>query len=104
ILLYAFDRPVFVIDAYTRRIFHRLGAIRGTEDYETLRRLFERTLGVDAALYNEYHGLIVRHGKEVCRARPLCASCCLADLCRFSRGNNDARASVHSLMLRRPPR
>lgn len=81
ILLYAFDRPVFVIDAYTRRIFQRLGLIRGNEDYETLRRLFEQTLGPDAALYNEYHALIVAHGKDICRKRPACDRCCLAVDC-----------------------
>jgi endonuclease-3 related protein len=81
IVLYAFGRPVFVIDAYTRRIFARLGIIRGDEGYETLRHLFERTLGADASVFNEYHALIVRHGKDVCRARPRCAGCCLAGVC-----------------------
>ena len=81
ILLYAFERPVFVIDAYTRRIFQRLGAIVGNEDYETLRLKFERALGPDTALFNEYHGLIVRQGKDVCRTRPRCAQCTLASMC-----------------------
>ncbi len=81
ILLYAFERPVFVIDAYTRRIFTRLGMIAGTEDYETLRGMFEEGLGADAALYNEYHALIVRHGKDICRKKPRCNSCCLAAVC-----------------------
>lgn len=82
ILLYAFERPVFVIDAYTRRIFQRLGAIRGDEDYEMLRLSFEQALGPDTALFNEYHGLIVRQGKDVCRTRPLCAQCAIARLCQ----------------------
>lgn len=82
ILLYAFERPVFVIDAYTRRVFARLGAIAGAEPYETLRRTFELSLGEDVALYNEYHALIVRHGKETCRKTPLCHRCCLAAACR----------------------
>jgi endonuclease-3 related protein len=81
ILLYAFDRPVFVIDAYTRRIFQRLRLIRGTEDYETLRRIFENALDPDARLFNEYHALIVAHGKDVCRKRALCGNCCLAEDC-----------------------
>lgn len=68
ILLYAFDRPVFVIDAYTRRLFSRLDFIHGNENYETLRELFERSLPEDVALYNEYHALIVRHAKEPCTA------------------------------------
>jgi len=81
ILLYAFERPVFVIDAYTRRIFQRLGAIRGDEDYETLRAVFEQALGPDTALYNEYHGLIVRQGKDICRTQPRCAQCAIAGAC-----------------------
>jgi len=82
ILLYAFHRPVFVIDAYTRRIFARFGIIRGEEGYETLRHMFETALGADTELYNEYHALIVRHGKDVCRSKPRCEICCLARTCR----------------------
>ncbi|MFA5529601.1 MAG: hypothetical protein WDA11_02925 [Thiohalomonadaceae bacterium] len=85
ILLYAFERPVFVIDAYTRRLFSRLGQVSGDEPYEALRARFERELrGTDAervTLYNEYHALIVRHAKESCRRRPLCQACPLADSC-----------------------
>lgn len=81
ILLYAFKRPVFVIDAYTRRLFARLGYIRGDEGYEALRGLFESALGADVSLYNEFHALIVRHAKEVCRSRPLCSVCPLAASC-----------------------
>jgi endonuclease III related protein len=83
-LLYAFGRPVFVIDAYTRRIFRRLELIEGNEDYETLRRIFEDALDPDAGLFNEYHALIVVHGKDVCRQRPLCGNCCLAERCPSS--------------------
>jgi len=84
ILLYAFERPVFVIDAYTRRLFSRLGLIQGDEPYETVRTVFESRLKEGhgrTALYNEYHALIVRHGKYVCRTRPLCLQCCLAGCC-----------------------
>jgi endonuclease-3 related protein len=81
ILLYAFERPVFVIDAYTRRLFARLGLFTGTEDYDTLRLGFERALGPDADLFNEYHALIVRHAKEVCRVKPDCQRCVLATAC-----------------------
>jgi endonuclease-3 related protein len=81
ILLYAFERPVFVVDAYTHRIFGRLGISGGTEDYETMRGLFEGTLAADVALFNEYHALIVAHGKDVCRKRPQCHRCCLAGVC-----------------------
>lgn len=84
ILLYVFNRPVFVIDAYTRRIFTRLGLIGGTEDYETLRHIFEDALDSNAGLFNEYHALVVVHGKDVCRQRPLCDHCCLAEDCPAS--------------------
>ena len=69
ILLYAFERPVFVIDAYTRRLFSRLGIIQGDESYEALRELFEKSLPEDVDLYNEYHALIVRHAKEPCNGK-----------------------------------
>jgi len=81
ILLYAFDRPVFVIDAYTRRLFQRLGLIQGDENYEALRQLFETALATDAPLFNEFHALIVAHAKDVCRKRPLCGACKLGPLC-----------------------
>lgn len=81
ILLYAFDRPVFVVDAYTRRIFTRLGHLKGRESYETIRALFERRLGPDVPLFNEYHALIVAHGKDICRPKPRCGRCALASCC-----------------------
>lgn len=87
-LLYAFERPVFVIDAYTRRLFARLGLVAGDEGYETLRRLFESKLGRiikqredQVEIYNEYHALIVIHAKDVCRKRPRCDQCCLRRQC-----------------------
>ena len=82
ILLYAFDRPVFVIDAYTRRLFSRLGLIAGDEGYETLRHAFERALGPDTKVFNEYHALIVRHAKVSCRVSPLCPGCKLRRQCQ----------------------
>lgn len=82
-LLYAFERPVFVIDAYTRRIFSRLGLVEETEGYEALRAHFEESLGPDVALFNEYHALIVQHGKDVCRTRPRCSECVLARGCAW---------------------
>ena len=75
ILLYAFDRPVFVIDIYTRRLFARLGLITGAEPYETLRGYFETALPADVPLYNEYHALIVRHAKERCTEQGRCRHC-----------------------------
>jgi len=81
ILLYAFARPVFVIDAYTRRLLARLGLASGDEPYETLRAAFEHALGADVPLFNEYHALIVAHAKHHCRPRPRCGGCPLRALC-----------------------
>lgn len=90
-LLYAFDRPVFVVDAYTRRIFLRLGLIDGTETYEQLRRGFEAGLGPDTLVYNEYHALIVHHAKRSCRTKPDCGSCVLQELCAAAGRDADGR-------------
>lgn len=84
ILLYAFHWPVFVIDAYTRRIFARLGLVTGEEGYEALRETFETALANQpepVALFNEYHALIVAHGKDICRPRPRCSECVLVQGC-----------------------
>ncbi len=81
ILLYAAGRPVFVIDAYTRRSFSRLGLTPGHDSYDSWRALFMENLEADAALFNEYHALIVRHGKEVCRRQPRCEVCPLREGC-----------------------
>lgn len=75
ILLYAFGRPVFVIDAYTRRLLRALGLAGAGEPYDTLRTLFESRLPPDPALFNEYHALIVRHGKERCAGNRGCPHC-----------------------------
>ena len=75
ILLYTFERPVFVIDAYTRRLLKRLELAGGDEDYETLRQFFEARLKPDVALFNEYHALIVRHAKEKCVEAAGCRHC-----------------------------
>lgn len=82
ILLYAFDRPVFVIDAYTKRLFRRLGLVPGEVGYEGMRAWFETALGPRVPMFNEYHALIVRHAKQVCKTRPRCEACCLAEFCR----------------------
>lgn len=85
ILLYAFGRPVFVIDAYTRRLFARLECIDGEEPYERLRALFEQSLNANTEVYNEYHALIVRHAKDICRPRPRCRQCTLVHQCPAGR-------------------
>jgi endonuclease-3 related protein len=84
ILLYALDQPSFVVDAYTRRIFSRLGLIGGGENYGDLQALFHRHLPPDSGLYNEYHALIVALGKDFCRPKPRCDRCPLRPLCPYA--------------------
>ncbi len=84
ILLYAGGKPSFVADAYTRRLFAGLGLIQEDADYEDIRALFMENLPPDPVLFNEYHALIVEHGKEHCRKRPRCAGCSLHVLCRVN--------------------
>ncbi|MDZ7829854.1 MAG: endonuclease [Halofilum sp. (in: g-proteobacteria)] len=90
IVLYGFHRPVFVIDAYTRRILARLGRIDGREGYEELRSAFERALPADPELYKQYHALIVQHAKSACAVQPRCERCCLRRRCPIGRGEREA--------------
>jgi endonuclease-3 related protein len=76
ILLYAGAHPVFVVDAYTRRMLQRHGLANEWDTYEEIRGLFERSLPADPELFNEYHALIVHTGKHFCRTKePLCSAC-----------------------------
>jgi endonuclease III related protein len=81
IVLYAAGHPSFVVDAYTRRVFGRLGVLRGGETYEEVQRVFTARLPEDVALWGDFHGQIVRLAKDACRTRPLCAACPLDDVC-----------------------
>lgn len=80
ILLYAFERPVFVVDAYTARIAARHNLIEPPFDYAELQRLFADNLDEDVQTFNEYHALLVRCGKEYCRPKARCAGCPLEKL------------------------
>lgn len=96
ILLYAFHRPVFVVDAYARRIFSRLGLVTADIGYEPLRARFEQELAgalEPVRLFNEYHALIVSHGKAVCRPRPHCDGCCLRAQCAAASELSSPRAA-----------
>lgn len=80
ILLYAFKRPVFVIDAYTKRIFSRHNIFGHDLEYDSLQCAFMFHLPSDEKVFNEYHALIVRLGKEFCRTSPKCEHCPLKDI------------------------
>jgi len=81
ILLYALDKPSFVVDAYTRRIGQRLGLFK-FDDYYQIKDFFEANLPKRVKLYNEYHALLVALGKYYCRPRPKCEMCPLKHLCQ----------------------
>lgn len=84
IMLYAARRPIFVIDAYTRRIVSRLGLAPSADSYAAFQALFSANLPADEGLFNEYHALLVRHGKQACRKVPRCSGCCLSQICPAS--------------------
>jgi len=82
ILLYALNRPVFVVDAYTVRLLSRLGYCGENSKYEEVQALFMENLEPDAAFFNEYHALIIIHCKQRCRKQtPICADCPLMNVC-----------------------
>lgn len=79
IILYALNKPSFVVDAYTKRIFNRHNMVHEDVDYNELRDFFMSCLPEDVALYNEYHALVVRVGKNWCRKKkPICHECPLS--------------------------
>jgi len=80
ILLYAGNRPTFVVDAYTKRILHRHFLAEENASYDAVRQLFQSALPTDAQMYNEYHALLVAVGKKHCKTRANCDACPLRDL------------------------
>ncbi|MDH3718783.1 MAG: endonuclease III domain-containing protein, partial [Planctomycetota bacterium] len=80
ILLYAADKPVFVVDAYTNRVLKRHGWLDYDADYHEIQEHFQANLETDIALYNEFHALLVRVGHLHCRKTPKCDECPLVDL------------------------
>lgn len=84
IALYAANRPIFVVDAYTERILERMFGIEG--DYEEIRSLFESEMEKKVVIYQEYHALLVELGKRYCRKDPLCGECPLGRICEHANG------------------
>ena len=80
ILLYGYNRPIFVIDTYTRRVLSRHGLIEQTADYQELQQLFMQHLPLEASMFNEYHALLVKVGKVHCQKKPRCHGCPLEPL------------------------
>lgn len=80
ILLYALEKPIFVVDAYTKRVLSRHNIMSHDESYDRFQGLFYLSLKKDVRLYNEYHALFVRVGKTFCKPKPVCAGCPLSGL------------------------
>ncbi|MDE0637017.1 MAG: endonuclease III domain-containing protein [Candidatus Poribacteria bacterium] len=83
IILYAAEKPSFVVDTYTYRLLSRLGWVEGNFHYARLRALFMENLPHEVELFNEYHALIVRHGARVCQKTPQCQACGLQSVCDY---------------------
>jgi endonuclease-3 related protein len=83
IMLYAASKPVFVIDAYTKRIISRLGLTTDGSNYRAWQAFFMDNLPANNRLFNEYHALLVCLGKDVCRRQPACHNCCLNNFCLY---------------------
>ena len=81
IVLYVFNKPVFVVDAYTRRVFKRNGIISGKEDYDEIRLLIENRIPLNILKYKNYHAVIVELCKQFCRTKPICGNCILKKIC-----------------------
>lgn len=86
ILLYACERPVFVIDAYTRRILSRFGLAREEAGYRELQAFFENHLPKEVPLFKRFHALLVEHAKLTCTRRPACFRCTLRENCGWFSG------------------
>ena len=84
ILLYAAGVPVFVVDAYTKRLCERICLMKRL-DYESIQEYFTKNLPEDVELYKEFHALIVRHAKETCRIKPMCGGCVLGRWCGYNK-------------------
>jgi endonuclease III related protein len=87
-LLYGFNKPLFVIDSYTKRIFSRIGICDEKIEYDNLKKIFENSFnklndGKKIIIYNEYHALIVEHAKRNCKKKPICNNCIIKKECNY---------------------
>jgi endonuclease-3 related protein len=91
IMLYACRMPVFVVDAYTKRILQRYGTLKGDPSYDEIQGYFMDNLPKDRALYNDFHAQIVHLGNSICKSTPRCGACPIASMngltCEFHRTN-----------------
>ena len=81
ILLYAYKKPIFVVDAYSKRIFSRAGFFKDNSSYEDIQSFFYQNLKSDERTFNEFHALIVEHAKRYCKKKPECKECIIKTYC-----------------------
>ncbi|MCL5427785.1 MAG: endonuclease III domain-containing protein [Candidatus Marsarchaeota archaeon] len=86
IILYAAEKPVFVIDAYTRRAVQRIYDEEEERGYDELQSIIQASIPRDVALYNDFHAQFVELGKNYCRKKPLCGRCPLSGICGSAHG------------------
>jgi endonuclease-3 related protein len=88
ILLYALEKPAFVVDTYTKRLLFRLGILKKEdESYEKVKSFFENEIpakDTNVPIYKEFHALIVEHSKTHCKKKPDCKGCPLKSFCTFN--------------------
>jgi len=82
ILLYAFQKPFFVVDAYTKRIFSRIGLCNPNIKYNELQEIFHKSLSKNTKIFNQYHALIVELAKQFCTTKPKCKTCPIESYCK----------------------
>ena len=93
IILYGSGQPIFVVDAYTRRIFNRLGMFEEKAGYRVIQEYFMRHLQPDPALFNEYHALLDYLGSRLCSSnKPVCGECPLEEICRYKKAIKQGRS------------
>ncbi|MEM0154492.1 MAG: hypothetical protein QW814_01505 [Methanothrix sp.] len=84
IILYAAGKPTFVVDAYTKRIMHRVFGIDPSISYDGLKAIFESSLPKKLELYKDFHAQFVELGKRYCKTKPLCIECPAFKLCKYA--------------------
>ena len=84
ILLYALNKPSFVVDTYTKRILNRIGYVDSNASYRSIKLLCESAFPNNIAVFNEFHALFVAFGKKYCKKLPLCSQCPLNSTCRYN--------------------
>ena len=87
IVLYSLEKPTFVIDEYTKRLFLRLGVFPAGNKYNDWQNFFINNIDTDTVFSQQYHALIVEHCKQICSKRPLCQGCPLNEICDYYQDN-----------------